>query len=49
MSVLSSELGPPTPSPPSECVPHPEPKGGGTHSPAGEGAEVPIRTAGEKA
>ncbi len=41
-------IGPLTPSPPTECVPHPEPKGGGTHSPAGEGAEVPIRATGEK-
>jgi hypothetical protein len=41
-------IGTPTPSPASECVPPPEPKGGGgTHSTAGEG--VSIWTTGEKA
>jgi hypothetical protein len=52
--VPSSELGPPIPSPASECAPPPGIKGGiqggeGTHSPAGEGVGVPIRTTGEKA
>ncbi len=39
VSVPSFELGPstPTPSPPSELALPPEPKGGGTHSPACEG------------
>ncbi len=36
MHVPSSELGPPTPSPASECAPPPGTKGG-AHSPAGEG------------
>ncbi len=30
-------IGTPIPSPASACVPPPEPKGGGEHSPAGEG------------
>ncbi len=39
MSVSSSESAPPAPSPPSECVPPLESKGGGEqHSLAGEGA-----------
>ncbi len=41
VSVPSSELGLPHPFSPRKCVtpppPHPKPKGGGTHSPAGEG------------
>ncbi len=37
VSIPSSELGLPTPSPASECVPPPEPKGEVTNSPAGEG------------
>jgi hypothetical protein len=43
VSVHSSELGPPTPAPASECPPTlPEPKrGGGQQSPAGEGAGGP--------
>ncbi len=54
MSVPSSELGPPTPFPPSECV-LPGTKRGRSQSPAGEGMGggggmgVPVRTAGEKA
>ncbi len=36
--VPSSELAPPAPSPPSECVPPLEPRGGGQHSLAVEGA-----------
>jgi hypothetical protein len=38
VSVPSSELAPAAPSPVSECVPPPEPKRGGQHSLAGEGA-----------
>jgi hypothetical protein len=37
VSVLSSELGPPTHSPASKGVPPPGTKGVGQHSPAGEG------------
>ncbi len=40
MSVLSSELGPPTLCPASECAP-PGTKGGGTHLYAGEGVGSP--------
>ncbi len=36
-AVLSSHLGPHPPSPASECVPFPKPKGKGIHSLAGEG------------
>jgi hypothetical protein len=44
LSLPSSELGPPAPSPTSECVPPLEPKsGGGQHSLVGEGAGEPIR------
>jgi hypothetical protein len=39
VSVPSSELGPPSPT--SECVSPPGTKGGGTHSPAGEGEGGP--------
>ncbi len=50
MSVPSSELAPPALSPASECVPPPEPEGGGgQHSLAGEGRGKPIRTTREKA
>ncbi len=39
MSVPSSELGPPYPSPASSCVPPPDQRREGTHSPAVEGVE----------
>ncbi len=49
MSVPSSDLGPPTLSPATECV-SPGTKVGGTHSPGGDGGGgVPIRTTEEKA
>ncbi len=49
MSVHSSELAPPAPSPASECVLHPETKVGWQHfSLAGEGRGEPIRTTGGK-
>ncbi len=57
MSVPSSELGPPTPSPPNECALPPEPNGGGgthsptdegrTHSPAVEGGHTRLRVRGD--
>ncbi len=39
LSLQSSELAPPAPSPAGECCPHPSlaPRGGGTHSLAGRG------------
>jgi hypothetical protein len=40
MSVPSLELGPPTPSPASECVSPLGPKGGEQHSLADEGAQL---------
>ncbi len=39
-----SNLDPPIPSPEIECVNPTEPTGEGTHSHAGEGVGVPIRT-----
>ncbi len=48
MAVPSSELGPPTPSPPSECASPPELKGVDTLACGRGGMGVPIRTAGEK-
>ncbi len=41
VSIPSSELGLPTPSPASECVLPPEPKGEVTNSPTGEGGGGP--------
>jgi hypothetical protein len=41
-------IGTPTPSPASECVPPPEPKGGHTCLRAGEGVGAPIRKTEEK-
>jgi hypothetical protein len=51
VSVPSSELGPSKALPPlsqASVSPHPELKGVGTHSPAGEGVVNPIRTTGER-
>jgi hypothetical protein len=48
-TYTSSELGPPTPSPTSECAPLRSQRGGG-HTRLWEGGgRVPIRTTGEKA
>jgi hypothetical protein len=47
VSVPSSELAPPAPSPASECVPRWNQ--GGQHLLAGEGRGEPTRTNGEKA
>jgi hypothetical protein len=47
--VPSSELGLSQPLSRQRVCPSPQNRGGGVHSPAGEGLGVPIPTAGEKA
>jgi hypothetical protein len=49
VAVPSSELGPPHPSPQASVFPPRNQRGGGTHSPVGEGVGVSIRTPREKA
>jgi hypothetical protein len=49
VSFPSSELGPPHPLSRKRLPPPPGTKEGGTHSPAGDGLGVPIRTTAEKA